>query len=271
MKIYSVSPRDFLAIYDGALSNIRKGLARYVERRSFVDIHDVRAHIRRLDTAFALLPKPLRTERRMKAYFRKLDRFYKLNTETTDLEVVRRELSALRHIGDSARLLTGETQERNLLTRGALRLAMDLLSRGPPTIRRLDVSKGKLTKRWARVVMEVTRRMDEDYPKVISDADRVAELHRLRRDSRRLRYLLMFVKRSKEVSDLGRLFVEVQDALGAIRDCDATIRFLGASGNPRTYQRASRRESSKRATLYTEFVLKFARRLEERRPFVELL
>ena len=271
MKTRQVSPRDFMEVYESSLSKTRTGLARCVERRSFEEIHDIRASIRRLDVAFALMPKPLRTSRQMKSYFRKLDRFYKLNTEATDLEVVRRELSALQGIGDSARTLAGEANEGELLTRQARRLAMDLLARRPPAIRRPDLSKDKLSKRWAGVAEEIARRMDEDYPNVISDATRVSELHRLRRDSRRLRYMLMFVKRSRDVSGLGRLLLEVQDALGAIRNCDATIRFLRASGNRRKYLLAERMVSSKRATLYKEFVARLARRLDERRPFTQIL
>jgi CHAD domain-containing protein len=270
MKALEVPPRNLLAVYDDALSKVSKGLARFVERRSFDDVHDVRASIRRLDIAFALLPKTLRTDRLMKAYFRKLDRFYKLSTRATDLEVVRRELSALSRIADPDGASANQAREGRHLDREMQRLAKNILDRGPPPFRRLDISKSKLTRRWSRVMKETTRRMDKDYPDVVSDPAKVEELHRLRRDSRRLRYLLSFVEQSREVSDLGRLLIEVQDALGAIRDCDATIRLLGTSGRQTVNRRLSRRVRSKRAALYTEFVAVFPRKLEKHLPFVGL-
>ena len=65
---------------------------------------------------------------------------------------------------------------------------------------------------------------------VTTDADKVAELHELRKDCKKLRYLLELVSHDNSSDNtIARMREELQtmqDLLGAIHDCDATVAYL---------------------------------------------
>ena len=64
----------------------------------------------------------------------------------------------------------------------------------------------------------------------MTDADKVNELHEMRKDCKKLRYLLELVPHGKStgknVSKLEEELENMQDLLGAIHDCDAAVAYL---------------------------------------------
>jgi CHAD domain-containing protein len=64
----------------------------------------------------------------------------------------------------------------------------------------------------------------------MTDADKVTELHEMRKDCKKLRYLLELVPygklSDKNMSKLEEELQNMQDLLGAIHDCDAAVDHL---------------------------------------------
>ena len=64
----------------------------------------------------------------------------------------------------------------------------------------------------------------------MTDADKVAELHEMRKDCKKLRYLLELVSHDSSsdniLSKMEGELQNIQDLLGVIHDCDATVAYL---------------------------------------------
>jgi CHAD domain-containing protein len=138
--------------------------------------------------------------------------------------------------------------------------AGEVLANSPPRIRIEDFSKKKLSARWTKVATRLNRRIVNSLPIVLSDANRVNELHALRRDIRKLRYLLTFAKKDKRISQLEDYLIKMQDVLGAIRDCDIAIRCLMVDHEARVLEEPLLREVAKREVFYRQFVSAYSSR-----------
>ena len=91
----------------------------------------------------------------------------------------------------------------------------------------------KLKNRFNKVVSRFANTIEKNYPVVLSSPKRLAELHEMRKDCKKLRYLLELLQGSTNDKDEGKAKVsqiieeleKVQDMLGAIHDYDTTIAY----------------------------------------------
>jgi CHAD domain-containing protein len=99
-----------------------------------------------------------------------------------------------------------------------------------PKVKKKSVPKAKLTKIFNKLINKFAGRIQLNLPLVTTDPDKVAELHELRMDCKKLRYLLELVSHDKSSDNIIPKMEEelqnMQDLLGAIHDCDATITYL---------------------------------------------
>lgn len=221
-------------------------------------IHDVRTSIRRLDVSFSLLPKKLR--KRKNRQIKKYRKFFKANSNVRDLDIIRGKIAALAEGAPGAEKLLGQLQKKRKAELGRAGKLGRALKKMQPV--QLDSSSsipaGKLESRIDRAAGKLGVKVNDAFPVVLSDSSKVEELHRLRKDCKKLRYILEMVppagrKKYERAVSLALALEELQDMLGAIRDSDITIEYLQGSRTKVAGELAAR-EAGNRDRLYRDLV-----------------
>jgi CHAD domain-containing protein len=220
-------------------------------------IHDVRTSIRRLDVSFSLLPKKLR--KRKNRQIKKYRKFFKANSNARDLDIIRGKIAALAEGAPGAEKLLGQLQKKRKAELGrAGKLGRALKKMQPVQLDSSSIPVGKLESRIDRAAGKLGVKINEAFPVVLSDSSKVEELHRLRKDCKKLRYILEMVppagrKKYERAVSLALALEELQDLLGAIRDSDITIEYLQGS-RTKVARELAAREAGNRDRLYRELV-----------------
>jgi CHAD domain-containing protein len=227
---------------------VDKRLKAYLaEPESERNIHNVRTSLRRLDATFFLLPKKVR--RRYRGRVEKYRQFLKASSKARDCDIIAGRISTLGDI-DTADLQRKKKAELAKITKLArpLKKLSPMLLVNAPECRRID-----------KVVRRLVEEIAKALPPVLSDSKKVDELHRLRKNFRKLRYILEMIPAEdrkwymrKAVRTIGRDIVlrEMQALLGLIHDSDITIDYLRSKGNKQFLNR----EIGNRMQLYKKFV-----------------
>jgi CHAD domain-containing protein len=226
------------------LRRVDKRLKAYLEDpESEKNIHDVRVAIRRLDATFSLLPKKVRKRRR--GGIEKYKEFLKASSKARDCDIIAGRISALGEL-ETAGLQRKKKAELAKATRLARPLKkLQAMKLGAPDVKRVD-----------KVVRRLIGRIRKMEPLVLSDSSKVGELHRLRKDFRRLRYVLELVpagdrkRYMKKASGRNIELNDLQALLGLIHDSDITIEYLRSKGN----EQLLKKEIGNRRQLYKKFV-----------------
>lgn len=211
------------------------------------NIHDVRTSIRRLDVSFSLLPKKLR--KRKNRQIKKYRKFFKANSNVRDLDIIRGKIAALAKGAPGAEKLLGRAGKLGRALKKMQPVQLDSSS---------SIPAGKLESRIDRAAGKLGVKINEAFPVVLSDSSKVEELHRLRKDCKKLRYILEMVppagrKKYERAVSLALALEELQDMLGAIRDSDITIECLQGSRTKVAGELAAR-EAGNRDRLYRDLV-----------------
>ena len=210
------------------------------------NIHDVRTSVRRLDSTFSLLPKKVRT--RYRDRIEKYREFLRASSRARDCDVIAGRVSTLGDL-DTAAL---QRKKKAELARATL-LARPLKRLPPMRLVQDDRRIGKVARR-------LIERIGKELPAVLSDSGRVKELHRLRKDFRKLRYILetvpaadrkRYMKKAARAAGRDLELKELQALLGLIHDSDVTIEYL--HGRPEAGQ-ILKKEIRSREQLYQKFV-----------------
>jgi CHAD domain-containing protein len=210
------------------------------------NIHDIRVAIRRLNSTFSLLPKKVR--KRYRPGIEKYRKFLRANSNARDCDIIAGRLATL---GDHS-FADLQEKKRAELAR-AVKLArllekLPCIKLGEPDQKRTEKMAGRLVGRIKTML-----------PSVLSDGSKVEELHRMRRDLRKLRYILDVVppdNKKKCMKELQKMIgknvslEELQDLLGSIHDCDITIEYLRSKGVKEILDK----EVANRMQLYQKFV-----------------
>lgn len=215
-------------------------------------IHDVRTSIRRLDVSFSLLPKKLR--KRKNRQIKKYRKFFKANSNVRDLDIIRGKIAALAEGAPGAEKLLGQLQKKKKAELGRALKKMQPVQLDSSS----SIPAGKLESRIDRAAGKLGVKINEAFPVVLSDSSKVEELHRLRKDCKKLRYILEMVppagrKKYERAVSLALALEELQDMLGAIRDSDITIEYLQGSRTKIAGELAAR-EAGNRDRLYRDLV-----------------
>jgi hypothetical protein len=115
-------------------------------------------------------------------------------------------------------------------------LAVELRKLSVPKLgdNNINISEKKLKKRFNNVVGKLANTIEKNYPVVLSSSKRLIELHEMRKDCKKLRYLLELLpidadgknQDKDKVSQLIDELEKVQDMLGTIHDYDTTIAYI---------------------------------------------
>jgi len=198
-------------------------LARGLPSRPSPDqIHDLRVTTRRIQMMYRLLPKRVRVSQTFKKFGFSLRSVMKATTQLRDLDTLMDTLKSYRGQLPAEFLVTLENQRSDVAAHSKVAtqaLAEALVPELDDTqIRGKKLSK-KLRKRLRRSRNVAVGLLAE----VVDDETKVKELHALRKEVKKMRYLLELSDGSpSELSTLTRW----QESLGAIHDLDVAVSYL---------------------------------------------
>lgn len=209
-KSYRRGARVLAANYDRLLKNAGEK-----------EVHDARTATRRAQAHLELLPRKLRTGRRSKRLEKSHTRVMRSTAKVRDMDILRGKLSTERELAST--LKDGIDRRRRSAARAASQDVSVARELHMPDIGPNGVPRSRLQRRFEKVVARLVEDVNERLPTVLGDPSDVKELHKLRIDCKRLRYLLEAVSaRPRETEGLEKL----QDALGSIHDWDVSISYV---------------------------------------------
>jgi CHAD domain-containing protein len=227
----NVNPKEFVDICERNISRVSNKLDDYFTRQDEKNIHDIRTSVRRLDACYQTLPKKLRKRKQLKKFVKKSKDLFKINSQIRDFDIIT-ELIGKNNTdhGSRNRVDLNIENRRARMLENAKVIAVGLRKLPLPKVKKKSVPKAKLTKIFNKLINKFAGRIQLNLPLVTTDPDKVAELHELRMDCKKLRYLLELVSHDKSSDNIIPKMEEelqnMQDLLGAIHDCDATITYL---------------------------------------------
>jgi CHAD domain-containing protein len=199
-------------------------------------VHDVRTSLRRLEATFLLMPKKLRRRNRRQIELHK--KFFRANSRVRDYDIIRCRIVARVHGDLLSQLVADLDKRRKVEVEMAVGLAR-LVSMLPEASSE-GLEEAEVKSRMDKVADRLLRKMEERIPTVIADGRNVEELHRLRKDLKKLRYVLEVMPdgikkpHEKKISRILKgtrveeRLEELQDTLGTIHDIDITVQYLTA-------------------------------------------
>ncbi len=192
------------------------------------NVHDLRTSIRRWEAVVDLLPKPTRKRRKMKKYQSAVGRLFKSTTPVRDLDVVKQNISGCSK-SQNQLFVSTISHDRAVLVPNVLHFVESLRGLKAPRIRKNDLSSGAIVKRRDKLVKRLVAKLQEEVPIVVGDYQKAKELHDMRKECKKLRYILELFP-SDHSDDLADRMREWQSILGSIRDIDVTQRFAEEKG-----------------------------------------
>ena len=233
----------------------------YIKNSNEKNIHDVRTSIRRFDASFLTLPKRYRKGCLLSDYNRLANEFFKVNSEIRDTDIIHGKLKnypETDHINSAIDLLKNNRQSK---LESAKIIALSLKNMNSKKIlEKIDITEKELQKRYSKILMILIRKIETNFLIVITNSLKIEELHELRKDCKKLRYLLELTgKENNNAIRMIKTLQNIQDILGSIRDSDVTIDYLKKLEPSKEIQEIVNNEIEQRKEKYEEF-LRFCKR-----------
>ncbi len=226
-----ITPSSFRENLSRSEKSFSDNVKAYIKEPSEENVHDLRVSIRRLLTGASILPKKIRGTNQSRKYLDNCRDLLRLNTKVRDIDVI---LSKLPNHGDDpayAKLTKQLNNVREASIKKGLHLASTIKDNSN-TIPTADLPSSKIQKRFKKSTAALSKKLRSHLRIVAKDPKNTAELHKLREDSRRLRFTLE-MDDTPETSKLLPVLETWQDTLGKIRDSDIFIsHFKHEAGSP---------------------------------------
>ena len=248
-----ITPQSYNEVLSRSQKIVADKIRTYLKDPNEEIVHDLRTSIRRLLATFDLMPKKIRKQSESKKYLESYERLLKINAKVRDTDIV---LSKLPNHGDDpaySKLAKRLGNARDSKLKSAQKLASAVKDTKILALRTNDLSASALQKRFKKTTRTLAKKLRKRLRIVSRDAKNLDELHKLREDSRRLRFTLE-VDDNPETSKLLPVVEAWQDVLGKIRDSDI---FISHFKNDKETSRISQvldREKSERKENFERFL-----------------
>jgi CHAD domain-containing protein len=196
------------------------------DRPSPDQIHDLRVTARRLQVMRRLLPRELRSSEESKRFGEALKSILRATSQLRDLDTLMVTLDAHRR-NLPAELFVNLENQRSDAAADSGASTDELTAAPPPELRPSSVRGKKLSRRLNNRLSKHINSVAALLPKVVEDESNVQELHTLRKEAKKLRYLLELDERGPP--ELPAL-TKWQDSLGVIHDLDVAVDYLHDRG-----------------------------------------
>lgn len=234
------------------LTKTSERLSAYLQDPNEKNVHDVRTSIRRLDAAFKILPKKTRQKAKMKKLASELRKFFKTNNQIRDFDIISQKLISQQSEDHKQILQLIDKKRKNRIVDAKLQ-AKSLQNFGYPKISRSEVTDAKLERKFKKILIKLIENIQELMPKVVKDSKFVEELHRLRKEYKKLRYVLELTE-DPESSNFIKNLKQLQDILGSVHDSDITVDFLKKLPLKYKTDEIIKKENDSRTQMYQKFV-----------------
>lgn len=248
-----ITPRSYAENLAKSEKTVNQKVKAYLQDPSEENVHDLRTSIRRLLTVSNILPKKIREEKEPRRHLDNFQRLLKLNAEARDTDII---LSKLPHHGDDpafSKLAKSLTESRKSSIRKAFRAASDVRDQTDTVVKTDDISSKKIQKRFKRAAKSLSKNLKSHLAVVVKDPKNSNELHKLREDSRRLRFTLE-MDDSPETGKILPVLEKWQDVLGKIRDSDIFISHFKRHQNSPEINSVLEQEKAGRRENYEKFL-----------------
>ena len=256
MNSLSVYSKPFITKLQENMERVDKRVNDYIADSNEENIHNIRTSIRKLDASFRSLPKNERKTNKVSNYNKLCKQLFKTNSQIRDCDIIYEKLRNYSSQPIYTELTESLKKRRDTELRKARAKALSLRKIRPPKIDEKDIPKGKLNRRFNKIVSRFSDKIELNFPIVITNADRIRQLHEMRKDCKKLRYLLELLDYQNN-KDTARTITElekIQDMLGLIHDDDIMITYLRRSRRSKEVCHILDDVIAERARKYHEFI-----------------
>lgn len=225
-----IRPGPFTKHFNKSVKKMEDMIHDYLIDPNAENIHDVRTSIRRFDASFRLLPKGIRNKPNFLKGRDSYRSLFKINSEIRDMDIMRAKFTHYPRdvTSNYSDFLETVQDRRNKKLRQAKEIALSAYNLEPLRIKKGTISMKDLRGRYLKLTARFVNEIEHLFPLVVSDIEKQAELHELRKDCKKLRYILEATEPSGEssVESVIGLLEGMQDILGAIHDSDIMLLHL---------------------------------------------
>ncbi|MGP8125471.1 MAG: CHAD domain-containing protein [Nitrososphaerales archaeon] len=250
MKPEPVSPTRFQNALAAAQARTERAVQACIKRPTPEAIHEARISVRKLMTAISLMPKGFRRDYETVKTTKALRLFYTACAKIRDIDAMTRTLSTGTVFSDLKNVVADLKKRRSVLLARALSSGggVTRLALPKPT----EDTRRRLRRRLNKLLNERAERARDLYWIAASGEEKVAELHTLRKECRRIMYLLEFANEDAKVKSVKADLEEAREKLGSMRDDDVLLDVLRGARED-TYVEAAAAVSTGRRAKYKLF------------------
>jgi CHAD domain-containing protein len=223
------------------IQRVSNKLDDYIKEPNEENIHDIRKAIRRLEASYRSLPsKKVRRKQVIREYTEYSKKLFSKNSQIRDFDIIGENLSSNENPAQQDIIESIEAslyKQKKTKLNEAISFALELRKlRVPKLTKKIQISNKRSKKRFSKVIGKFATRIEHNLPIVVNDNEKVTELHELRKDCKKLRYLLELLpdssgkdetsERDNYVSKIMEKLESAQAILGIIHDYDTTIAYL---------------------------------------------
>lgn len=274
-----VNLKEFVASSKRNVSRVNNRLDDYLKNSNEKNIHDIRTAVRRLESSYKALPQNMQKKNKIKQYVSKCKDLFRLNSKIRDYDIITKKIQQHeQHQNvDIENCKKRLASRREAKLREARALALEVRKMSVPKLNRDNISNKKLTKRYNKVVSRFANKILLNVPIVIADPEKLKELHEIRKDCKKLRYLLELLpvnnssRKGGDVSQLLQELEKMQYILGEIHDCDAVISYLKRQAKRPKLNEITNKIIEERSKKYEEFRTYYKADIENNQNYSLLL
>lgn len=256
MKTLDFDKKNFLDKFKKIQDKFYQRLQDYIKDPNDENIHDIRVAIRRLETAYRILPKNIREKEKNRNYVKKAKSLFKLNAKIRDYDIICAKMES-KYQDQTYDLITTLKNSRIEKLHTANEIALKILQESTPKLYDNMIKESKLNKRYFKVLGKIELSIQKNTIIALGDEKKIEELHMLRKDFKKLRYSLELASNKGKTVQILKNLKEIQDILGNIHDCDIIIDHLRDIKQNSKYLGIIESEVLERSKKYYEFVNAF--------------
>jgi CHAD domain-containing protein len=248
-----ITPHSYSESLSKSEKNLSDKVKAYLKEPSQDNVHDLRVSIRRLLTTASILPKKIRGQKQSQKRLESYERLFKLNAKVRDLDIVLSKLPPHEDDPAYAKVMKRLNKDRESSLKKAQRFASSIKDKKNRSVATDDLPGSAIQKRFKKTANSLSKSLRKHLSIVVKDPKNTAELHKLREDSRRLRFTLE-MDDTPETSKLLPVLETWQEVLGKIRDSDIFIERLEHEKDSSKLREVLNQEKSNRNDNYERFL-----------------